>query len=318
MSGYTRWSRHGELLIDHDTIVPECSNDEAGDHLDNDSCDGLDDMLHDLEDNVAEKYHQKFQQLFEDSEKPLYVGCTKFTKLSAVLKFLNLKANDGWSDKSFTSLLEILHEMLPEENELPISLYQAKKHVCSMGLEIETMFDSMLETHGGNKVNKCAFISPSEIQATIYESNGEDVVSYIVDAMRFHKDKQFFVAPYWQGLHWMLLVICPNQGTGYILDSQKNPDEKPVENYIVVKYVEEVVARLKEDTDTTHPNNWTLVEVCCVLLNIFVDSSYCLAIQSFIFFVEEEEAPDFPSSASGLLSISYFRSKQRERINSRS
>ncbi|XP_023756442.3 uncharacterized protein LOC111904991 [Lactuca sativa] len=137
MSGYTRWSRHGELLIDNDITAPECSHDEADGHLDSESCDGLDDMLHDLEDNVAEKDHQKFQQLFEDSEKPLYVGCTKFTKLSAVLKLLNLKANNGWSDKSFTSLLEILHEMLPEQNELPISLYQAKKLVCPMGLEIE-------------------------------------------------------------------------------------------------------------------------------------------------------------------------------------
>ncbi|CAI9298761.1 unnamed protein product [Lactuca saligna] len=56
-------------------------------------------------------------------------------------------------------------------------------------------------------------------------------------------------------------IIYPNQGTGYILDSQKNPDEKPVENYIIVKYVEEAVARLKEDIDTTHPMKWTLVEV---------------------------------------------------------
>ncbi|CAH1417330.1 unnamed protein product [Lactuca virosa] len=97
----------------------------------------------------------------------------------------------------------------------------------------QIMLHSMLETRGGNKVNRCAFISPSEIQATICESNGEDV---------------------------MLLVICPNQGTGYILNSQKNPDEKPVENYIVVKYVEEAVARLKEAIDTTHPMKWTLVE----------------------------------------------------------
>ncbi|CAI9284343.1 unnamed protein product [Lactuca saligna] len=124
----------------------------------------------------------------------------------------------------------------------------------------QIMLHSMLETRGGNKVNICAFISPSETQATICESNGEGVVSYIVDAMCFHKDKQFFVSPYWQGLHWMLLVICPNQGTGYILDSQINPDKKLVESYIIVKYVEEAVARLKEDIDT-HPMKWTLVEV---------------------------------------------------------
>ncbi|XP_052623994.1 uncharacterized protein LOC111916714 [Lactuca sativa] len=122
------------------------------------------------------------------------------------------------------------------------------------------MLHSMLETCGGNKVNKCAFISRSEIQAMVCESNCEGVVSYIVDAMRFHEDKQFFVAPYWQGLHLMLLVICPNQGIGYVLDSLKNPNEKPVENYIVVKYVEEAVERLKEDIDTTNSMNWTLVE----------------------------------------------------------
>nr|KAJ0190589.1 hypothetical protein LSAT_V11C800407070 [Lactuca sativa] len=102
----------------------------------------------------------------------------------------------------------------PEKILHIIYIYDVHFLVCSM-------LNSMLETHVGNKVNKCAFISLSEIQATICESNGEGVVSYIVDAMRFHKDKQFFVAPYWQG---------------YILDSQKNPDEKPVENYIVVKY----------------------------------------------------------------------------------
>ncbi|KAI3510158.1 hypothetical protein L1887_25689 [Cichorium endivia] len=124
----------------------------------------------------------------------------------------------------------------------------------------QIMLHSMVETRGGNKVNKCAFISANEIQATICESNGGGVVSYIVDTMRFHNDKEFFVAPYWQGLHWMLLVICPNQRTGYILDSIKNPDLKPVGSYMVVKYIEEAVARFKEDTDTTHKMTWTLVE----------------------------------------------------------
>ena len=54
-----------------------------------------------------------------------------------MLKLFNLKANNGWSDKSFTSLLELLNDMLPDDNELPVSLYQAKKLMCSMGLEIE-------------------------------------------------------------------------------------------------------------------------------------------------------------------------------------
>ena len=40
-----------------------------------------------------------------DAETPLYVGSTKFTRLSAVLRLMNLKATNGWTDKSFTELL---------------------------------------------------------------------------------------------------------------------------------------------------------------------------------------------------------------------
>ncbi|XP_078167221.1 uncharacterized protein LOC144561984 [Carex rostrata] len=72
-----------------------------------------------------------------ESKRPLHPGCTKFSKLSAVLKLLNLKADNGWSDKSFTSLLELLREMLPDNNELPCTIYQAKKLICPMGLKVE-------------------------------------------------------------------------------------------------------------------------------------------------------------------------------------
>lgn len=127
MEQYTCWIHHGE---DFDkcnyTLDQDCNDTNDNFEPDNDSRDNLDEMLHDVEDDIADKDYDKFEQLFIDSEKPLYVGCSKFTKLSAVLKLFNLKANNGWSDKSFTSLLEILHEMLPEDNELPVSLYQAK------------------------------------------------------------------------------------------------------------------------------------------------------------------------------------------------
>jgi uncharacterized UPF0160 family protein len=46
-----------------------------------------------------------FKNLDNDSNVQLFSGCTKFTKISAILKLYNLKAKNGWSDKSFTSLL---------------------------------------------------------------------------------------------------------------------------------------------------------------------------------------------------------------------
>ena len=70
-----------------------------------------------------------FERLVSDAEKPLYKGCTKFTRLSAILKLYNLKAVNGWSDKSFTKLLALMRDMLPEDNVLPNRTYEDKKNV---------------------------------------------------------------------------------------------------------------------------------------------------------------------------------------------
>ncbi|KAI4313330.1 hypothetical protein L6164_026316 [Bauhinia variegata] len=46
-------------------------------------------------------------KLCNDVDKPLYLGCTIFTRLSRVLRLIILKAKSGWIDKSFTKLLEL-------------------------------------------------------------------------------------------------------------------------------------------------------------------------------------------------------------------
>ena len=66
---------------------------------------------------------QMFEKLISDAEKPLYKGCTKFTRLSAMLKLYNLKSGNGWTDKSFTELLTLLKDMLPADNVLPSRTY---------------------------------------------------------------------------------------------------------------------------------------------------------------------------------------------------
>jgi len=66
---------------------------------------------------------------------PLYVGSTKFIRLSTVLRLMNLKVANGWGDKSFIELLELLNEMLPKGNTLPTRNYDAKKILCPMGME---------------------------------------------------------------------------------------------------------------------------------------------------------------------------------------
>ncbi|RVW57992.1 hypothetical protein CK203_113331 [Vitis vinifera] len=70
---------------------------------------------------------QVFGRLLEDAEKPLYPGCMKYTKLSALVKLYNLKARYGWSDKGFSELLQLLGDMLPLNNEVSLSMYEAKR-----------------------------------------------------------------------------------------------------------------------------------------------------------------------------------------------
>ncbi|XP_058747174.1 uncharacterized protein LOC131620183 [Vicia villosa] len=65
----------------------------------------------------------------------LYPECKGFTRLLTVLRLFNLKEIGGWTDKSFSELLELLTEMLLEGNTLSNRTYEAKKILCPMGLD---------------------------------------------------------------------------------------------------------------------------------------------------------------------------------------
>jgi len=90
-------------------------------------------MIHDVEDHFMDHPHL-IQNVKNDAEKLLYVSCSKLTKLSAVLRLYNLKIGNGWSNKSFTALLSLLKDMLSEANELSDHTHDAKKILCSIGM----------------------------------------------------------------------------------------------------------------------------------------------------------------------------------------
>jgi hypothetical protein len=56
----------------------------------------------------------RLKQFIEDSKKPLYPDCQKYSHFFGDLKLLQLKAYHGWSNKSFKHLLDVLRDMLPE------------------------------------------------------------------------------------------------------------------------------------------------------------------------------------------------------------
>jgi hypothetical protein len=50
---------------------------------------------------------------------------------------LQLKADHGWSNKSFKHLFDVLRDMLPEGNKIAESIYEVKKIICTLGIEVE-------------------------------------------------------------------------------------------------------------------------------------------------------------------------------------
>ncbi|GKA77760.1 putative reverse transcriptase domain-containing protein [Tanacetum coccineum] len=90
-------------------------------------------MVNATKESFDEEDLAKFQELLLDAEKPLYKGCPDFTKLSAIVKLLNLKGKYRASDKFFTELLGLLKKMLHVGNEMVKKTYQAKKLMRMMG-----------------------------------------------------------------------------------------------------------------------------------------------------------------------------------------
>ncbi|KAI9185669.1 hypothetical protein LWI28_009451 [Acer negundo] len=93
-------------------------------------------MVHAAQDDYTSD-PDEFIRLLDDAKKPLYPDCTKYTKLSALVKLYNLKARYEFSDQSFSALLKSLSDMLPSNNQLPLSMYEAKKTLNALGMEHE-------------------------------------------------------------------------------------------------------------------------------------------------------------------------------------
>ncbi|CAH9093047.1 unnamed protein product, partial [Cuscuta europaea] len=130
-TSYVRWVYHGE----------EESDDEGAgnEEFENDEFDGLRAGLHDAFGNqyfdigdttefltnqqpMAKKSH--YEKLYEALDTPLFVGCHTSSVLTFVVKLMNIKVMNKWSDGSFEMLLKLLREVLPQSNNCPQSYYE--------------------------------------------------------------------------------------------------------------------------------------------------------------------------------------------------
>jgi hypothetical protein len=155
-TNYHRWIWHGESCedgvgtssqfenLDVESVEDDSGSEEAANVGEDDGSEEAAnvafnniDMTHAAFDNFDDDpiLPNNFASLLEDAEKPLYPGCAKFTKLSALVKLYNLKAKYGYSDRSFDALLKLLSELLPTDNVLPTSMYSVKKTLSALGME---------------------------------------------------------------------------------------------------------------------------------------------------------------------------------------
>nr|AAV43864.1 putative polyprotein [Oryza sativa Japonica Group] len=154
MPSYNCWTSHGEQGVEmeedevEDDNIPDFAQyvgfegNQTGEEEiaadGNDVADDLGQMLQDArEDCESEKEAHKLDKMLEDHRTSLYPGCEQgHKKLDTTLELLQWKAKNGVSDKAFGDLLKLIKNILPGENKLPETTYEAKKIVCPLGLEV--------------------------------------------------------------------------------------------------------------------------------------------------------------------------------------
>ncbi|GJT00823.1 putative ribonuclease H-like domain-containing protein [Tanacetum coccineum] len=81
--------------------------------------------------------------------------------------------------EGFDKLLELFNKMLPKNNELPTSTYQAKKLMCLLGLEVKIIDacpkDCILYRNGYKDLHKCPISKVSRYKDTTLTEFDEDV-----------------------------------------------------------------------------------------------------------------------------------------------
>jgi Transposase family tnp2 len=164
-------------------------------NIDNVESQQLDEIMNDIAADFVD-IPEILKNLGNYSNMPLFFGCTKFMKISDIFKLYNLKAKNGWSDKSLTSLLQLLGEMLPENNSIPDSTYRAKKLLCPLSMEVERIHTCpnyyILYRNEYNDLDKCpkynaSRYKPRDNEIEVQKRPAAKVLWYLPVILRFQR-----------------------------------------------------------------------------------------------------------------------------------
>ena len=182
---YVRWVMHGEYEFDESTNNDDFEDEPYDDMngLINDAF-GMSNTTNMSKENEIPHVHispeelndeaKKFYNFLEDAEKELYPGYTKFTKLAFIIRLIHMKCLNGWSNKSFTMLLELLKEALLEGDNFPSNYYEVKKILRDLGLDYKKIDacpqNCMLFTKDNANADKCNICGTSRWKNVEYNS----------------------------------------------------------------------------------------------------------------------------------------------------
>ncbi|KAK1414097.1 hypothetical protein QVD17_29837 [Tagetes erecta] len=185
---YSKWVYHGEdttstststTLNEEEDMLQHEMHDMLDDMFETEGGDGMD-MHENGTDNSQESNNKRngFDDLLKEVGEKVYPN-SKYNKLSCVVHLYHLKCLNGWSNKSFSMLLEFLKDLLPEGNLLPKTTQQVKKIMANLGLGNEKIHSCpngcMLFWEDKEKDEVCSFCGSSRWK--VHESSPENEVS---------------------------------------------------------------------------------------------------------------------------------------------
>ncbi|CAM8923714.1 unnamed protein product [Rhodiola kirilowii] len=98
-----------------------------------------DDMMNeDNNDPFGKEAYDKYHRLVAEAQTPIYSG-SDITVLEAILKAMQVKVANRWSDKSFNDHLRLCKEILPQDNNFPSCYRDVKNLLRNLGLGYETI-----------------------------------------------------------------------------------------------------------------------------------------------------------------------------------
>ena len=91
--------------------------------------------------DIEEETSNIFHGLLNEARSELYPGCPQYSSLKFLVKMMHIKVLNGWSNKSFDMMLDLIKSAFPIcGTNILSSFYESKRKLRDLGLGYETIY----------------------------------------------------------------------------------------------------------------------------------------------------------------------------------